>query len=337
MTDIARRTRLLLVTDAWRPQVNGVARTYEWLARALQGRIDVRLLTPEPFARAPLPTYPEIGLALASPGQVARAICDASPDVVHIATEGPLGFLARLHCRREGIPFTTCFHTRYPEYLARRAPIPLAWSYAVLRRFHAASRRTLVATQELAIELRARGFEHVSTWRRGIDVAAFAQGDVEAFDLPRPLFLYVGRLAVEKSVEDFLSLDLPGSKLVVGDGPERARLQQAYPAARFLGAVAQPRLGAIYRSADAFVFPSRTDTFGLVMAEALAAGAPVACRPSAGARTIFAGEQCGAMSEDLRAAAFAALEAPRETCRRVGATHSLEASADAFLELVGSA
>ncbi len=326
--------QVMIVTDAWRPQVNGVARTYEWLSSHLATRVDLRMLTPEPFPRLPLPTYPEIELAMVWPVSVARAIAKVTPDIVHIATEGPLGLWARRYCLSRSIPFTTCYHTRYPEYIARRYPVPSSWTYSLLRRFHGAAACTLVATRELARELRHRGFERVVQWRRGINVSSFANGPVANFDLPRPIFLYVGRLAVEKSVEDFLRLDLPGSKLVVGDGPERVRLQILYPQARFLGALHGESLGATYRAADCFVFPSKTDTYGLVMAEALAAGVPVACFPSAGAREIFGGEECGVMNEDLRSAALTALGLSRTLCKEVGMRHSLEASADDFLAIL---
>jgi glycosyltransferase involved in cell wall biosynthesis len=329
--------RLLIVTDAWKPQVNGVVRTYEWLSNALARRVDLKLLTPEPYPRAPLPTYPEIELAMASPGSIARFITEAAPDVVHIGTEGPLGFLARRHCKAKGIPFTTCYHTRYPEYIARRFPIPTRWTYALLRKFHGAAARTLVATSELAEELRLQGFSRVTTWRRGIDLTPFMSGPVEALDLPRPIFLYVGRLAIEKNIDDFLKLDLPGSKVVVGGGPERERLQRAYPQAVFLGQLENPRLGAIYRAADVFVFPSKTDTYGLVIAEALAAGAPVACYPSSGARDIFGGEACGVMSDSLQQAALSALDISRDICRRAGARHAMEASAESFLGIMRGA
>jgi len=329
--------RLLIVTDAWKPQVNGVVRTYEWLSKALARRVDLKLLTPEPYPRAPLPTYPEIELAMASPGSIARFINATAPDVVHIGTEGPLGFLARRHCRVKGIPFTTCYHTRYPEYIARRFPIPTRWTYALLRKFHGAAARTLVATTELAEELRIQGFTRVTTWRRGIDLSPFMNGPAAALDLPRPIFLYVGRLAVEKNIDDFLRLKLPGSKVVVGGGPERERLQRAYPQAVFLGPLENPRLGALYRAADVFVFPSKTDTYGLVMAEALAAGAPVACYPTSGAREIFGGEACGVMSDSLQDAAMAALDISRDICRRAGARHAMEASAESFLGIMRTA
>lgn len=330
--------RLLLVTDAWAPQINGVSRTYEWLSRALPDLgVDLHLLTPQGYRSIPMPSYPAIRLALPPPGSVPRHIAAIAPDIVHIATEGPIGLLARLYCARRRIPFTTCFHTRYPEYIAARWPIPERLSYAALRWFHNGAAATMAATQALASELRGHGFARMVHWRRGVDTKLFAQGDVARFDLPRPWFLYAGRLAVEKNIEAFLDLDLPGTKLVAGDGPARAMLQQKYPQAHFLGALPSAELGAVYRAADVFVFPSRTDTFGLVMAEALAAGLPVACYPSDGAHAIFDGEACGVMSTDLRAAALSALRLDKALCRKIGASHSFERSARSFLSIVENA
>ena len=332
---VAAPLRLLIVTDAWRPQVNGVARTYEWLARHLPRHgVDLHLLTPEGHRSFPMPSYPTIKLALATPRSVARSIDAAMPDIVHIATEGPLGIMARLRCGAKGIPFTTCFHTRYPEYISARWPIPERWTYAGLRWFHNGAMATMTATAGLAAELAGRGFSRTAVWRRGADVDTFASGPAAALALPRPLFLFAGRLAVEKNVQAFLDLDLPGAKLVAGDGPDRAALERRYPAAHFLGELTSSDLGAVYRCADVFVFPSRTDTFGLVMAEALAAGTPVACYPSDAARTIFGGQRCGAMSHDLQAAALAALGVDRAVCRRVGAMHSLESSARSFVDIL---
>lgn len=329
--------RLLIVTDAWKPQVNGVSRTYQWLAQRLQNRVVLEMLTPEGFATIPLPAYPDIRLALTRYSTIARRVEAFAPDVVHIATEGPLGHLARKYCLQNRLAFTTCYHTRFPEYLSRRLPVPLSWSYGIMRRFHNAACATMVATQELGEEMRTHGFERVALWRRGIDVPMFRDGPVETFDLPRPLFLYVGRLAVEKNIPGFLRLDLPGTKVVVGDGPMRGRLERDFPGAHFMGAVEGPRLGAIYRAADVFVFPSLTDTFGLVMAEALAAGVPVASYPTSGARAILGDTACGAMDEDLRAASLRALQASRDVCREAGARHSLEASIDSFLAIIHAA
>jgi len=337
----------MIVTDAWTPQINGVARTYQWLSQILRKSCQLEMITPEGFAAVPMPTYPDIRLALASPAAISARIEAFTPDIVHIATEGPLGLLARRHCRRKQIAFTSCYHTRYPEYINSRFPLPLAWSYAALRRFHNRASATLTATPELARELRARGFTRTQHWRRGINVRLFAQGETRRFDAPPPYFLYAGRLAVEKNLPAFLSLDLPGTKIVAGEGPARASLEKEFPDVHFLGALDSAQLGAVYRAAHVFVFPSLTDTFGLVMAEALAAGTPVAAFPTSGARAILGcGENasgamqiasCGVLNEDLRAAALRALDIPREACRLAGAQHSLEASADSFLKIIRAA
>lgn len=338
-TDVAGAcARILIVTDAWRPQINGVARTYELLARELPALgIAVDFLTPEGFPTIGLPTYRQIPLALATPRAVAGSIEAARPCIVHIATEGPLGLLARRYCLRAGLPFTTCYHTRYPEYAAARFPLPLVWSYAALRHFHGRSNMTMVATEELKDELKARGFTRLAIWKRGVDVETFATGPRVELPFERPYFLYAGRLAIEKNIEAFLALDLPGTKIIAGDGPAGADLQRRYRKARFLGALGSPTLGALYRSADVFVFPSRTDTFGLVMAEALSAGTPVAAYPSAGARAIFGDHVCGVLDEDLRAAALKALDISRDDARLAGAQHSMKASARSFLANLNAA
>jgi len=254
--------RLLLVTDAWTPQINGVSRTYEWLSRALPDLgVDLHLLTPQGYRTIPMPSYPAIRLALPPPRSVPHRIAAIAPHIVHIATEGPIGLLARLYCHRRRIPFTTCFHTRYPEYIAARWPIPERWSYAALRWFHNGAAATMAATQALAGELRGHGFARMVHWKRGVDTKVFAEGPMAQLDLPRPWFLFAGRLAVEKNIEAFLELDLPGTKIVAGDGPARAMLQQKYPQVRFLGALSSADLGAVYRAADVFVFPRRADTF----------------------------------------------------------------------------
>lgn len=326
--------RLLIVTDAWKPQINGVSRTYQWLEGCLRQRVVLDMLTPEGFASVPMPTYPDIRLALARPGAVHARIDSFKPDAVHIATEGPLGHIARRYCLRRSIPFTTCYHTRYPEYISARYPVPEAWTYAMLRNFHNPACVTMTATPELADELRGKGFLKTAHWQRGVDTKIFAHGPVAAFDWPRPWFLYAGRIAVEKNLPAFLVLDLPGTKIIAGDGPSRAQLAAQYPSAKFLGALDSHALGTVYRAADVFVFPSLTDTYGLVMAEALAAGTPVAAFPSSGARAILGGEACGVLGNDLAQAAMQALELSRETCANAGARHSLEASADAFVSLV---
>lgn len=335
---LASPLRILVATDAWRPQVNGVVRTLEALAdEAPRQGAEIVALTPEPFRSVPMPSYPEIRLALASPGAIARAIEAARPNAIHIATEGPIGFLVRRYCLANRIPFTTCYHTRYPEYLAARWPVPLAASYAWLRRFHNAAAATMVATPALQCELQQRGFDKLVLWKRGVPVRAFSGGVRGLLHLKRPLFLCVARLAVEKNVDAFLSLDLPGTKVVVGDGPARADLQARFPDAVFLGLLSGSALADVYASADAFVFPSRTDTFGLVMLEALAAGVPVAAFPVTGPREILRGTGCGILSEDLRMAALGALAIPRERCRDFAARHDLADSTRSFIANVRGA
>lgn len=327
--------KLLVVTDAWKPQINGVAQTYAWLERELPSfGVAVEMLTPQAFPTFPIPTYPEIRLARTSTRAIGAILEAAKPDMVHIATEGPLGWRARRHCLRSGRQFTTCYHTRYPEYIAARFPVPLSATYAVLRRFHNAAAATMVVTPGLGEELRLRGFQHVRHWRRGVDTALFAEGPAAEFVFPRPWFLYVGRIAVEKNLVAFLQLDLPGTKLLVGDGPAHTSLQRKYPDAQFTGPKYGAELAAIYRAADVFVFPSKTDTFGLVMAEALAAGTPVAAYPGSGAAAIIGNSRCGIMHEDLRYAALKALEIDTGTCRRAGVRHSIQTSARCFLSIL---
>ena len=336
--DPHRPPRILIATDAYKPQVNGVARTLEWLAdEATSLGAEIVMLTPERFRTIPAPSYPALPLALATPATIAREIERHRPDAVHIATEGPIGFLARRHCLATGRPFTTCYHTRFPEYLAARWPIPLSWSYAALRRFHNAAAATMVSTPALKAELESRGFTKLVPWRRGIPLSRFT-GDVGPLhEWPRPAFLYVGRVAVEKNLEAFLDLDLPGSKIIVGDGPARAGFERRYPDAVFMGRLDGVELARAYASADAFVFPSRTDTYGLVMLEAMSAGLPVAAFPVTGPREVIGDSGCGALDNDLRKAARAALDIPRDRCRDFAARHSMRESARGFLDNVAAA
>ena len=331
--------RLLIATDAWRPQVNGVVRTLEGLARELPAfGVEPHFLTPEGFATIAMPGYPQIPLALATPGAIAQRIESIAPEAIHIATEGPIGFFVRRWCLANRVPFTTCYHTRYPEYIAARWPIPLSWSYAVLSRFHNAAAATMVATDGLGAELAGHGFSRLALWRRGVDTTLFSAGRPGALDhLSRPIFLCVARVAVEKNIEAFLALDLPGSKVVVGEGPARADLEQRFPDVHFLGLRAGQSLADIYASADAFVFPSRTDTFGLVMLEAMAAGLPVAAFPVTGPREIITDPRCGVMDEDLGKAALAALDLSRDACRAHAGHHTRQASARSFLDKVSAA
>lgn len=276
--------RILMVTDAWRPQVNGVVHTLEQLSDALKSfDVEAQFLTPAAFRTLPLPTYPDIRLALTTPGNVARMIDAAAADHIHIVTEGPLGIMARRYCLAKGRPFTTSYHTRFPEYLSARLPVPEAWTYRWLRDFHNAGQGTLVATRSLADDLLARGFTALRPWTRGVDTNHFRPEKRIDLGFPRPVFLSVGRIAIEKNLPAFLDLDLPGSKIVVGEGPELARLKTRYPKAHFLGRRPNGELAEFYASADVFVFPSRTDTFGNVIIEALASGTPVAAYPVTGA------------------------------------------------------
>lgn len=304
--------RLLIVTDAWRPQINGVVRSLERLAQELE-RLDVVVdfLTPLEFRTLPCPTYPEIRLSLTHVGAIRRRIEAARPDYVHIATEGPLGLMARravLDIRKPG--YTTSYHTRFPEYLSARLPVPERLTYAVLRWFHNSGLACMVATESLRADLTARGFHDLVTWSRGVDVDLFRPrddvGEIYA-GLPRPILLNVGRVAVEKNLEAFLGLDVPGTKVVIGDGPQLAELKKKYPGARFLGQKVGEDLARHYAAADVFVFPSKTDTFGNVIVEALASGLPVAGYPVMGPIDIVGGTRAGVLSDDLGAAVREAL------------------------------
>ncbi|MCU0789495.1 MAG: glycosyltransferase family 1 protein [Nitratireductor sp.] len=305
--------RILLVTDAWRPQINGVVRTLEEVMRRLvSAGHAVEVVSPARFFSLPMPSYPEIRLALAGAGSLGRIIEAFAPDQIHIATEGPLGLAARKVCLRRGLPFTTSYHTRFPEYLRARLPVPLSWSYAYMRRFHNAGSACLVATHSIAAELEAHGFNTVVPWTRGVDRELFRPrpGDrlAEESGWQRPVFLNVGRLSVEKNLPAFLDLDLPGTKVVVGDGPLRARLAEQYRQAVFTGAKTGEELARHYAAADVFVFPSLTDTFGNVLLESLASGVPVAAFPVPGPIDVIGGSGAGVLDTDLRKAALAALE-----------------------------
>lgn len=336
LPDIAAATarRVLIVSDAWRPQVNGVARTLAQLAKelVLLGHV-VEVIGPDRFRTLPCPTYPEIPLALLPGQKLGRLIGGFLPESLHIATEGPLGWAARAWAMRRGLSFTTSFHTKFPEYLEARVRLPPWLAYAWLRRFHNAGRGVMVATESLGRDLAARGFQHVRAWTRGVDLDLFRPNPRATWDLPRPIFLYVGRVAVEKNIRAFLALDLPGSKIVVGDGPQRAELMRAYPAAHFPGARFGAALAEAYAGADVFVFPSRTDTFGLVLLEALACGTPVAAYPVTGPRDVMgtAVGRIGALDDDLGRAALAALATDRAACRRHAEGFSWRACAELFL------
>jgi glycosyltransferase involved in cell wall biosynthesis len=329
---------IAIVSDAWLPQVNGVVRTLSCLSRELTALGHrVTMVTPQDFLTIPCPTQADIRLALATPSSIGRLLDRARPQAIHIATEGPLGIVARAYCRRRGIAFTTSFHTKFPEYLSARLGIPVGWTYALLRRFHAAASGTMVATDSVHRELAAQGFTHLKRWTRGVDLDHFRPMPKHSTDWPRPIFLSVGRVAVEKNLRAFLDLDLPGTKLVVGDGPALAELQAAYPAVRFLGRQEGEALATIYSMADVFVFSSRTDTFGLVLLEALASGLPIAAYPVAGPLDIVGDpalgvSEVGVLSEDLGAAALAALKLDPARCRARAAEFTWAHSARQFLD-----
>lgn len=326
--------RILIATDAWHPQVNGVVRTLTMMAEAARKLgADVSFLTPQSFRTIALPSYPDLRVALPNPADITRLIREAQPDNIHIATEGPIGFLVRRYCRKHGIPFTTSFHTRFPEYVSARFPIPESWVWAALRRFHGRSGAVMAATPALVAELRSRGFRNVVLWSRGVDANLFHPRESD-LGVPRPVFLSVGRVAVEKNLEAFLALDLPGTKVVVGDGPAKAALAKQYPQAVFLGARHGEALAQAYAAADVFVFPSRTDTFGLVLLEALASGVPVAAFPVCGPRDVIGQAPVGALDEDLRKACLAAINLSRTACRDFALKQTWEACARAFIDSV---
>ena len=325
--------KILIVTDAWMPQINGVVRTLQMTVRELQALgHEVDLLSPDLFRSIPCPGYAEIRLALASRRTVRRRMLAVAPDALHIATEGPLGLHARAVALENGWPFTTAYHTRFPEYLRARWPIPLPVSYAFLRRFHDAGVATLAATPAIVEDLRAHGFAAPRVWSRGVDTVLFNPDGPREPRGDAPVFLHVGRIAVEKQVDEFLKLDLPGEKWVVGDGPERARLQAAYPQARWFGALQGEALARVFRSADVKVFTSVTDTFGLVLIEAMASGTPVAALPVPGPIDVVGGSDGGALDADLRQACLAALALPRAAARAHAMTFSWAAATRQFLD-----
>jgi len=326
--------RIALVTDAWAPQVNGVVRTLQTSVAVLRQRgHEVMVISPDLFTSLPCPSYPEIRLALAGRRAVGRRIESFAPDAVHISTEGPLGWAARGWCLARKRPFTTAYHTQFPEYVARRTGLPADWFWPVIRRFHRPSAAIMVATGTIRAQLRERGLEQVRPWTRGVDIAQFAPDNPPPdlyFSLPRPIQLYVGRVAVEKNIEAFLDTSHPGSKVVVGDGPAFADLRARYPAAHFLGPRSGEALAACYAGADVFVFPSRTDTFGLVMIEALACGTPVAAYPVPGPLDVL-DHRSSVMDEDLNVAIAAALALDRAECLAHGAGFDWDKSVDQFL------
>lgn len=326
--------RIAIVTDAWTPQVNGVVRTLQTIRAELESMgHPVEVISPDLYGSIPCPTYPEIRLALVRASVVGQAIAAFRPDAVHLATEGPLCLAARRWCLRAKVPFTTAYHTHFPDYVAQRTGLPAAWFWRYIRWFHGPAQAVLVSTRSVRDQLRAHGLPNVRPWGRGVDLAAFtpqAPAPAAFAGLARPILIYVGRVAVEKNIAAFLAADHPGSKVVVGDGPARAALEKAHPDARFLGPLFGADLAGAYAGADAFVFPSRTDTFGLVMIEALACGTPVAAYPVTGPVDIVTPET-GALGEDLSAAIASALTKDRGACAAYGRSFSWDRSAREFL------
>jgi glycosyltransferase involved in cell wall biosynthesis len=324
--------KVAIVTDAWSPQVNGVVTTLRRTASVLErSGHEVRVVGTQGHWTLPCPTYPEIRLALWPGKRLAAVLDEFAPDAIHVATEGPLGMAAARYCKRRRFAFTTSYHTQFPQYVRKRLPIPECVTYALLRWHHAQARRTLVATEEQRRELVARGFRNVVPWSRGVDTELFRPRGREHLGHARPIFAYLGRVAVEKNVAHFLDLDLPGTKVVIGDGPDRPMLEKRYASASFLGFRFGVELAQALSSADVFVFPSRTDTFGLVMLEAMACGTPVAAYPVTGPIDVVERGVTGVLDEDLRAAALAALALDREACRRAAAEWTWERATTQFL------
>jgi glycosyltransferase involved in cell wall biosynthesis len=326
--------RILLATDAWEPQVNGVVRTLtRTIAECRTMGHEVEVISPDQFKTFPLPTYPEIKLAMGAYEPVQERFKGFEPEAIHIATEGPIGLAARRICLEWKLPFTTSYHTKFPEYVSARLPLPLSAGYAYMRWFHKPSGRLMVATPTMREELTRQGFRNISSWTRGVDTQVFRPGLEPVFqDLARPVWLYVGRIAVEKNIESFLAVDLPGTKVLVGDGPQREDLIEKYPEAVFAGAKFGDELARYYSDADVFVFPSLTDTFGLVILEAMASGTPVAAFTAPGPADIIPGSGAGALAPGqeagLREACLEALKIDRTAVRAFAERFSWRASAE---------
>lgn len=325
--------KIAIVTDAWHPQINGVVTTLSHTQRVLASwGHDVHVLSPVGHRTFPCPTYPEIRLAVLPERKLHGLLEGLDADAIHIATEGPLGVSARRFCVRRGLDFTTSYHTRFPQYVSKRLPIPEGWSYAYLRGHHNAARCTMVATEGQRRELLGQGFRNVAIWSRGVDIERFRPLGRNHLPLPRPIWMYAGRIAVEKNLEAYLSLDLPGTKVVVGDGPDLKALARQFPDAHFAGYRFGEELPMLLSSADVFVFPSRTDTFGLVVLEAMACGTPIAAFPVSGPLDVVDDGVTGILDGDLRRAALAALHLDRDACRAAAERRTWSVATGQFLE-----
>jgi glycosyltransferase involved in cell wall biosynthesis len=327
--------RIAILTDAWFPQVNGVVRTLNKTIGVLeQWDHKILCINPQHFRTLPMPTYPDIPLAITPYRKIGGMLDEFAPDAIHISTEGPIGWAGRHYCLKNKFPYTSTYHTRFPEYVRLRAPIPLDLSYALLRHFHGSAVHTMVATASMKRALEARGFHNLEYWSSGVDIDHFQPTENPVFEVQPPIFLYLGRVAVEKNIRDFLHLDLPGTKVVIGDGPARIKLKQEFREVLFLGYRQNGELARLLVSASVMVFPSRTDTFGLVMLEAMASGVPVAAYPVEGPLDVIQNGVNGWIDEDLGVAARKALEVERSSCRKFAEGYSWEACTSQFLSLI---
>lgn len=329
--DSWRGKRILLVSDAWHPQISGVVTTMQAIVTELEAAgMVVEVIHPNDYDTFPMPTYPDIPLVWRAKG-LKKRVLDFAPHYVHLATEGPLGWKVRKICLAQNWPFTTAYHTRFPEYIHERFPIPVSWGYAVMRRFHQPAAKVLVSAPSIFADLEAAGFANQVFWRKGVDLQLFNPQRNLHWDYPRPILLNVGRVAVEKNLPAFLSLDVPGTKVIVGDGPARAELEATYPQAIFLGMKTGEDLAQAFASGDVFVFPSLTDTFGVVMLESIASGVPVAAYPVTGPKDVVQEGVNGALDEDLTQAIERALALDRDRLLASVQDYTWKASAEEFL------
>jgi len=324
--------KIAIISDAWHPQINGVVNSMQHTCDDLESfGHQVKMFSPQDFKTVPCPTYPSIRLSVLPGGKLSRLLEDYAPDTIHISTEGPLGMAARSWCNKRKLRFTTAYHTQFPQYVTLRAPVPLSWGYKMMRWFHSPSQAVMVPTATVKKELEQQGFgEKVRLWSRGVDTGLFRPQKGVDLDLPRPINMYVGRVAVEKNIGDFLDLDLPGSKLVIGDGPDLESLKKKHPGVCFVGFKTGEDLAAHIACADVFVFPSRTDTFGLVILEALACGVPVAAYPVTGPIDVITSKKVGCLDNDLKKAVSTALKLKRADCRTYALNYTWEAASRTF-------